>query len=242
MNSDIIIHPSRAVREKTIPSSGILYVNPIEARIALQLLLDRGGDQRFLFHSGLVVSPGNDFFIAGPAVGAPMAAMVLEKLIILGAEKLIMTGWCGAVSPNLCIGDIVTGGLGFSGEGTSKYYTTDTVTHPSQRLLTSLQSELTLEEAVAFWSTDAPYRESRKMLRGLAKRHKIRCVDMEYSALCAVATFREVDFAAVFLISDELWQDDWRPGFNGKVFKRKSKAHCKQLLHRIVSICSFEEG
>jgi len=242
MEDDIIIHPSRAVREKTIPPCGLLFVNPTEARVALQTLIDRGGDQRFLFHSGLVVSPDNDFFVAGPAVGAPMAVMVLEKLIVLGACKVVMAGWCGALRPDMCVGDTVLGGAAYSGEGTSQYYTNDTVSNPSQRYITTMKSVFDLRDTVSFWSTDAPYRESKKMLQQLAQKCNVGAVDMEYSALCAVANFRKIDFASLFLVSDELWQDDWRPGFGGKVFKRKSKAQIKQLLNVIVAISSFKEA
>ena len=242
MDGDIIIHPSRAIREKTIPSCGILFVNPTEARVALQTLIDRGGDQRFLFHSGLVVSPENDFFVAGPALGAPMAAMVLEKLIALGATEVVMAGWCGAVSSELRVGDTIIGGFAHSGEGTSRYYTKDDCSQPSSKLLGALQTVFESGVPIPFWSTDAPYRESRKMLQALAKRYNVGAVDMEYSALCAVATFRKIDFAALFLVSDELWKDEWRPGFTGKVFKRKSKAQIKQLLQHIVSLSLFKES
>ncbi len=231
MKDDIIIHPTRGIREKTIPSCGILFVNPTESRVAMQTLVDRGGDQRFLFHSGLVVSPDNDFFVAGPAIGAPMAVMVFEKLIALGASTIVMAGWCGAVASDLHVGDMVLGGNGYSGEGTSQYYTSNDFSSPSSRLLARLQSVFDLQTSTPVWSTDAPFRESRKMFTALTERYSIGAVDMEYSALCAVALFREIDFAALFLVSDELWQDEWRPGFTGKVFKRKSKAQIKQLLH-----------
>jgi len=242
MDSDIIIHPSRAIREKGIPPCGILFVNPTEARIALQILADRGGDQRFLFHSGLVVSPDNDFFAAGPALGAPMAAMVMEKLIVLGANQVVMAGWCGAVSSDIRLGDTVLGGLAVAGEGTSRYYTKEDSSQPSSRLLASLQSVFDIEAPTNLWSTDAPYRESRKMLRSLASRYDVGAVDMEYSALCAVAAFRKIDFTALFLASDELWKDEWRPGFTGKVFKRKSKAQIKQLIQHIVSLSTIKES
>ena len=242
MDADIIIHPSRAVREKSIPACGILFVNPTEARVALQILVDRGGDQRFLFHSGLVVSPDNDFFVAGPALGAPMAAMVLEKLIALGASQVVMAGWCGAVSSHIRVGDTIIGGTAFAGEGTSQYYTKEDSSHPSSKLLASLHSIFDIEAPTNLWSTDAPYRESRKMLQNLARCYDVGAVDMEYSALCAVATFRKIDFTALFLVSDELWKDEWRPGFTGKVFKRKSKAQIKQLIQHIVPLSTIKES
>ncbi len=242
MEDDIIVHPSRGVREKTIPACGILLVNPTEARTATQILIDRGGDQRFLFHSGLVVSPEGDFFVAGPAVGAPMAAMVLEKLIILGAESVVMAGWCGAVDPALSVGDTVLGGVAHPGEGTSRYYSSDDVCQPSSRLLENIQTTFERITPVPVWSTDAPYRESRKMLQALNDRYNVSAVDMEYSALCAVAAFRKIDFASLFLVSDELWKEEWRPGFTGKVFKRKSKAQLKLLMNYIVALSTYKEA
>jgi len=241
MKDDIIVHPTRGVREKSVPPCGILLVNPTEARTGLQTLIDRGGDQRFLFHSGLAVSPQNDYFVAGPAIGAPMAAMVLEKLIVLGAERVVMAGWCGAIDQNLGVGDTVLGGPGHSGEGTSRYYGSDDKFLPSSRLLEKLQSSLHLADPLPIWSTDAPYRESRKMLKALAGKYNVAAVDMEYTALCAVAALRNIDFSSIFLVSDELWKPEWHPGFNGKVFKRKSKAQIKLLMNRIVELSTFKE-
>ncbi len=241
MKDDIIVHPTRGIREKSVPPCGLLFVNPTEARTALQVLIDRGGDQRFLFHSGLVVSPQNDYFVAGPAIGAPMAAMVLEKLIVLGAKRVVMAGWCGAIDQKLTVGDTVLGGSGHSGEGTSRYYGSEDKFLPSSRFIKNLQLSLPVSDPLPIWSTDAPYRESRKMLKSLAVKYNVAAVDMEYAALCAVAAFREIDFSALFLVSDELWKPEWRPGFNGKVFKRKSKAQIKLLMNKIVELSTFQE-
>ncbi len=241
MKDDIIVHPGRGVREKSIPECGLLLVNPTEARNCSRILIDRGGEQRFLFHSDLVVSPGSDFFVAGPSVGAPMAAMVLEKLIALGARTVVMAGWCGAVDPVISVGDTVLGGLAHPGEGTSRYYSDSTVLQPSSWLLKNLQAVLNTQAPVPVWSTDAPYRESRSMLSSLSRQYGVAVVDMEYSALCAVASHRGVDFAALFLTSDELWKKEWYPGFNGKVFKRKSKAQLKLLMNSIVTLSRYKE-
>ncbi len=241
MKDDIIVHSGRGVREKSIPDCGLLLVNPTEARNCARILLERGGDQRFLFHSDLVVSPADDFFVAGPSVGAPMAAMVLEKLIALGAGSVVMAGWCGAVDSAVTVGDTVLGGPGYPGEGTSRYYSDSEVHHPSSRLLESMGNLLDLPSPVPIWSTDAPYRESRRMLSALSRKYGISAVDMEYSALCAVAAHRGIDFAALFLVSDELWKDEWYPGFNGKVFKRKSKAQLKLLMNSISRLSAKKE-
>lgn len=81
------------------------------------------------------------------------------------------------------------------------------------------------------WSTDAPYREDMIYLNQLRMENAVVAVDMEYSALCAICCFRKVDFAAVFLVSDELFGKDWNPGFSSQLFKEKSKILLPSLLH-----------
>lgn len=238
---DSVIQPVRGRNEKTIPSLGLLFVNPQEARMALDHLLSKGGERRLLFHSGLVVSPGQDFFIAGPAVGAPMAALTLEKLIVLGATTVLMGGWCGALNKNLRVGDSLLGSTALCGEGTSRYYSTEKTSQPSSFLLQNLQNVFTDILPYPIWSTDAPYRESRRMLESLGQTHNIAAVDMEYSALCTVASFRGIHFSAMFLVSDELWSREWNAGFTTKDFKKKSKAQVHMLIEYVQKTVDREE-
>ena len=106
----IIIHPRRQKKEKTLPENGLLLVNPSEASECLGRLKQSGGTTRFLFNSGMVIADDSLFFAAGPAIGAPMAVLTLEKLIALGAKRVILFGWCGAISPTLKVGDILVPG------------------------------------------------------------------------------------------------------------------------------------
>jgi len=73
------------------------------------------------------------------------------------------------------------------------------------------------------WSTDAPYREKRSYLRKLQLEEDVSAVDMEYSALCSAAYFRKIDFAALLLVSDEVWDKNWNPGFSRQDFKIRSR-------------------
>jgi len=234
VNNDILIHPQRGRNENEIPDCGLFLANPAESRIATQMVLDSGGRKQFIFHSELVISKNSDFFVAGPSIGAPMAAMTMEKLIVLGAKKILLYGWCGAVKLDFKIGDLLLGGDAHCGEGTSRYYTDEGVCRPSASLVEKLRIVFDLSGANAMWTTDAVYRESRRMFQQLADKFDVCGVDMEYSALCAVATFRKIEFAGLFLISDELWQKEWRPGFADKKFKKKSREVVKLLIESIV--------
>ena len=234
---DIIIHPRKTSRDVTLPSHGILFVNPAEAKAALAALLEQGGQQAFLHNSRLAISARNDFFMAGPAIGAPVATLAMEKLIALGATNIILMGWCGAVDKDYSIGDIIVPSGGVCGEGTSQYYGGDTVAKPSSSATVSLKKQLAKNSLPVrdgiIWSTDAPYRESRSFLKELNIRKKVVGVDMEFSALCNVAKFREIDFAAVLVVSDELWGSAWNPGFSKNIFQQRCQ-QVMQILLRMV--------
>jgi uridine phosphorylase len=235
----IIIHPRRQKKEKQLPENGILLVNPSEANDCLRQLKELGGETRFLFNSGMVVTGNHRYFAAGPAIGAPMAALSLEKLIALGAKRVILFGWCGAISKILHVGDTVVPAEALSGEGTSRYYATDGESGPDLNFSTQIakvfdDNTFRIHRGCV-WSTDAVYREDRRMLKQLCLEKGVVAVDMEFSALCAVARFRKIQFAAVLTVSDELWGESWRPGFNKQFFIERKQTALQLLLDHMAN-------
>jgi len=242
MLEDMMINPRRERGDPELPETGLLCVNPGDHRFLAGLASERNCSRHFLFNSNLRVIPAGEkargVFIAGPAVGAPMAVMTLEKLIALGAKKIIVCGWCGSLSPELKIGDVLLPDGGFSEEGTSKHYDIDGLPTSSPALLEMLHQGL---EGKGFpcqhgpvWTTDAVYRESRVKIKEHAKK-PLLAVDMEYYALATVAIYRKVDLAAVFVVSDELSGDRWRPGFADKTFRNKTRQVLGCLLETIMN-------
>lgn len=238
MTEDIIIHPFKGRKEKEIPAAGIFLVTPAEANYGQECLLNAGGRRQFLYNSGLAISDDNTLFIAGPSVGAPLAVLTMEKLIALGAKRIILFGWCGTIADNLKVGDIVIGEAAISGEGTSRYYQASSPAMPSVSLVHDIEELLSSEcldySKANVWSTDAPYREDRIFIEKLHRDADVSCVDMEYSALCAVAAFRGIEFAALFLVSDELYRKKWKPGFTSREFRDKSSLLVKLLSDKRV--------
>jgi uridine phosphorylase len=222
---NILIHPRQGKKEKSIPATGILLVNPPEAKRAHSIYKEADSESRFLFNSDLSVAEDGSCFVAGPSIGAPMAVMTMEKLIALGASTIILFGLCGSVTRTLKVGDIVIPDSALSGEGTSRYYIEDEKIVPSLRVNKRLES-LLQDRGVEFnngclWSTDAIFREDRRLLKQLRSDNNVSAVDMEFSALCSVALFRGVQFAAVLVVSDELWGESWKPGFSSIHFKNQ---------------------
>ncbi len=235
----MIIHPRRNKKEKPLPENGILLVNPSEASECLTRLIEDGGGKRFLFNSGLVVSGNLAYFAAGPSIGAPMAALTLEKLIALGAKRVILFGWCGAISEKLKVGDILVPAEALSGEGTSRYYLPGVAAGSDVKLRGQIikvfgDNGLSVHRGCV-WSTDAVYREDKRMLNKLCQEKGVGAVDMEFSALCTVAKYRGIQFAAVLTVSDELWGDSWRPGFSKQIFMEQKQAALKLLLDHLGS-------
>lgn len=222
-----ILNPERAKGDPELPATGLLAVNPSDAPMLSAYAQQYDLKRSFLFNSTLYSS--DDFFLAGPAVGAPMAVMCLEKLIVLGAQRIIVYGWCGSLQNNLRAMDILVPSPGFSEEGTSSHYLRDAAADiaSSVRLRSQVCTLLT-EEAYEYqlgrlWTTDAPYRETERKVADYSARG-ISGVDMEYCGLCAAATFRGVDLAAVMLVSDELTRIPWKPQYSFTAFKKRSSA------------------
>ena len=228
-DTDMIINPRREKSEPEVPAAGMLLVNPAEAEAGLRLAKSRGGQLHFLFNSRLVLVPGNEeggpFFMAGPAVGAPMAILTLEKLIALGARHIIVFGWCGSLHETVRIGDVLLPTWAISDEGTSAHYPlgfrAESPADTRQLLNDLLTAHGMVVHAGPIWTTDAPYRESVHQVDRL-RGQGVLGVDMEYGALVAAAAFRKVALTAVLLVSDELWSGTWKPGFRTKKFKKKS--------------------
>lgn len=231
------INPQRTAGEPQLSPMGILAVNPSDSH-GFGALAKRYGLQRHvLFNAELYA--GDSLFLAGPAVGAPMATICLEKLIALGATQVILYGWCGALTPSLHSGELFMPTSFLSEEGTSAHYPI-----PGARFDPSLQAALmkvlTAEgycpKQGAIWTTDAVYRETREKVEAYGAQG-IMAVDMEYAALRAVAVFRQVRFAAVMLVSDELFHQEWTPRFVQKSFRADSK----KILDRLCALIQSNE-
>jgi len=239
--SEVVVHPSRGKKEPQLPAYGLLLLNPSEARQAAQIAGQEGWTRHFLFYSNLHLAESPPMFWAGPAVGAPMAVICLEKLIALGASRIIVCGWCGSLQPDLGVGELVLPTWAVSEEGTSGHYPVAGKVESSPPLRQALKDFFAatgkeLREG-PIWTTDALYRETREKVVRYGQEG-ILSVDMECSALLQVAAFRRVELAAVLMVSDLLWQDPWQPGFQGKEFRTRSQELVADLLRCVGALAA----
>jgi uridine phosphorylase len=171
----------------------------------------------------------HNIFLTGPVLGSPQAVLVMEKLIVLGAKRILFFGWCGSIHEHVKNGDFVVPDEAVIGEGTSVYYASKHKRpRPAGNMFKAIKDGLE-ELSIRFntgpvWSTDAPYRETRQRILSL-KRKGVIGVDMEVSALFSAARYRGVECGALLVVSDELGSLHWKPGFSTLRFRRsRSKA------------------
>ena len=226
---DEIVYPKRGKNDPSIGPVAVMVAmekdlalirrsTGIEGRAAGRILTSRLYRGTY-GHQGMA--------LVGPMIGAPYAVMILEKLIVLGAKKILFFGWCGSIQQGVRIADFVVPDRAVIGEGTSGYYPVDNeYPKPCDAMINAIEQSLQTC-SVPFhkgpvWSTDAPYRETRQKVL-LLRSEGVLGVDMELSALFTAARFRQVEIGALLVVSDELGTLRWRPGFSSGKFNRSRK-------------------
>ena len=171
-------------------------------------------------------------------VGAPGTVMVMEELIACGARTILGLGWAGSLQPHAPVGSFLLPTRCIREEGTSFHYYPDPAAEilPDAALLAKLEQAAQAEGFQPFagphWTTDAPYRETLAKLAAY-RQQGILGVDMETSAMYALARYRGVRVANLLVVSDELWQE-WRPAFGTAELIQASKTACR-IVERCVA-------
>ncbi len=183
---------------------------------------------------------GHSFSVIGPFLGAPHAVMGLEKIIALGAKRIWALGWCGSLQSDLRIGDLIIPQHAVCEEGTSQHYPIQGQASSDEGLCAILGERLHLKSKPfkkgTVWTTDAPYRETPSKVISYRERG-VLAVDMEMSALMTVSVYRSACLAGLLVVSDELFDLKWRPGFKDPLFKEACSTATRVMLEVADSRC-----
>ncbi len=152
-------------------------------------------------------------FLFMQGFGSPNAGILFEDLIALGLKNVINVGTAGGLQSEgvfLCDRAI-------RDEGTSFHYLPFGVYSYPDESLTKKLAESLKDKNINFnlsttWTIDAPYRETKKEIAHY-KSQGVATVEMEASALFAIAKVRNVKIASVFVVSDILGEK-WNPKFD----------------------------
>jgi len=168
------------------------------------------------------VFKGEQIGIIQSGIGAPMAILILESLIARGIKRVINAGIAGTLQyKGILPGDLVLCTKAIRNEGTSYYYQKPSrYSYPDKLLLKAVEDALK-KESVPYHkgpsiTIDAPYQFTVEEATKLRKEGVLTS-EMEASAVFAVADFRKISAAALFLVSDLATEDfEWNPQFHSR--------------------------
>ena len=145
--SPCLINPKKSRSEPDIDPLSLLIPLPGDLQRMTRLFGEAGS---LCFKNNLLrvfqlTDSSRTIGVAGPAVGAPQAVMILEKLIALGARRVIFLGWTGGLNPALSPGDLILPDEAISEEGTSRHYSDErlfqTFSSPASRYKSGLEGK-----------------------------------------------------------------------------------------------------
>lgn len=147
------------------------------------------------------------------AVGAPLAAGLMDEVIARGCRKLIACGGAGVLDRTIAMGHLLVPTSAVRDEGTSYHYlpparevTPDSAAVAAiERVLRQRNVDYRL---IKTWTTDGYYRETRRKT-ALRRAEGCLAVEMEAAALFAVAQFRGVQIGQILYGGDNLDSDQW---------------------------------
>ena len=150
---------------------------------------------------------GEEIVLCQAPVGAAPAAQILDWLIGYGVREIISAGSCGALEP-FPESTFLVPSKALRDEGTSYHYAPPSrfmeISETARKAIeaTILKHGMKYQE-VTTWSTDGFYRETKEKV-AYRKSEGCSVVEMECSALAAVAAFRGAIWGMILYTADSL--------------------------------------
>jgi purine-nucleoside phosphorylase len=241
----VLIEPRRIPGDPQIDHPIILVLFELYVEILRkELKLKKSELKRLRFPSMAYCSTaieGKRISVFGTPFGAPQAAVILERLIAMGARKILTFGCCGSLQPDLRIGHLVIPTDALSEEGTSAHYplANGAMRKAGEKIVQLCKTQCREKNfrfaAGKVWTTDALFRETGKKVEHYSARGLL-AVDMEMSALLTVAAYRKVQLGGLLVVSDELGTLKWKTGFLNPLFWSASKKAARIVIEMSQSL------
>ncbi len=147
--------------------------------------------------------------------GAPILVELAEELAVMGAGKMLMMTWGGALQPGLRPGDILVCERAIRDDGVSRHYLPpDEYVEGDPALAAQLAEAIHRRGADctigSTWTTSAPFRETREEIRQY-QSEGVGVVEMESAGLFTIGRVRAIPTASVVVVMDSLATLEWKP-------------------------------
>jgi DeoD family purine-nucleoside phosphorylase len=206
MAAPIGLQPTAELAERVL-----LPGDPGRALLLTEFLLQ--GSKMFNHHRGLwgytgLAPDGAPLTIQSTGIGGPSAAIVISELVDLGARRLIRVGTCGALRAGLRLGDLLIATASIVADGTSRALGAGERVAANPDLVAALRAtagRVGPDPAYAVHAgpvvtTDVFY-DRRGLEPGWIEAGAL-AVEMEAATVFALAASREIEAAALLVVSD----------------------------------------
>ena len=156
---------------------------------------------------------GHEIALFLSRVGAPACIVQYEELYAQGVEKIVVFGTCGVLDSSIDDLGIIVPNAAIRDEGTSYHYIPASDEIECNTKYIDIFTDVLKEHNYSYtigktWTTDAPYRETRDKMNK-RKQQGCVCVEMECSAIFALAKFRNKEAFQFFYAADNLDNVEW---------------------------------
>jgi DeoD family purine-nucleoside phosphorylase len=199
MAATIHLNPSAPIAERVL-----LPGDPQRALAVSQALLDSPrmlNARRGLWGYTGTAPDGRPVTIQSTGMGAPSAAIVAEELIQLGATTLVRIGTCGALVPELDLGELLAVDEAIAADGASRGLgggervasdpgLTDALVQVGARAATVVTTDL--------------FYDPREELPGIWHAAGAKAIEMETAAILTVAQRNGIRAGCLLAVTDQL--------------------------------------
>ncbi len=151
-------------------------------------------------YTGAAVADGRPLTIQSTGMGGPSAAIVISELRELGAQTLLRIGTCGALDPQLGLGELLIAEQALAEDGVSQRLGAGSRIAASPELVARLVAAGDGVRRGVVASTDLYYEDPERQLDRLAAGAV--AVEMEAAALFTLADRLGFEAGAVLLVSN----------------------------------------
>lgn len=202
--------------QRIAPMAVLCFFNDLLASLVERNLLTKRYTLRSEIGSNHIYElaiDGQVVSVLHPGVGSPLAVGFVEEAIAVGISTFVACGGAGALDPRFDVGHVMVVESAVRDEGTSMHYARPARVIDAHSLGVQVAhhvlEQLKIEHVVGrAWTTDAMFRETRSRV---SRRVAEGChmVDMEASALIALARYRNVRLAHVLYAGDMVVGEEW---------------------------------
>lgn len=225
----VITFTGRKEEELRLPSRAIITFHTGDTKTLLAKV-DHKPVKAWLPFRSLFLIENSDTIVARCLFGGPNVAALVEELSSFGVQDFILWGYCGSISDDVSIGDILAAKGALREDGVSHHYlrsTHDFISTPWFESWQQLASASGIRPAM-IWTCDALYRETIRKVSAYRNRG-IDAVEMEVASLYAVSLSKNLNSIAFLVVSDQFRQRQWHPGFSKESF-RNGAARLRDFL------------